>query len=443
MLLKNYLFSEQENLLQTYSFDAFNQNYNYDDVERVKEVSSSIGKEFTVSQSNSFKEESDDLNQVRYTIDNVIHDYKIDTNSLNVSSTVTLNEDLLKLETESYGLNLIKSLKYTSKKQKPLYIEYQYTKSGNISKENMNGKITSFEYNLNDQLIKEVLQDRTNSYMYDAVGNRLSANLGNKENNYVYNNLNQITKKNDIPYLYDLDGNLVKDEKYQYNYDEQQNLIKVQSLDGKLSAEYTYDEDGQRISKVVGNKTHQYFYNDNLLSIEVIKVGSDISQYRYYEWNESTPLGMITKTKTDTGTFSTNSYQFLTNYRGDVLSIRDELDNEVGSYQYDAYGNILSIQGKIAEENPIRYAGYYFDDESQNYYLLARYYNPENGVFLALDPKAGSIDSPESQNQYNYTDNDPVNHIDADGEARLRMAFTAGKWLAKKQVQVLNGRGKK
>ncbi|MEK4137492.1 RHS repeat-associated core domain-containing protein [Kurthia sp. FSL E2-0154] len=63
--------------------------------------------------------------------------------------------------------------------------------------------------------------------------------------------------------------------------------------------------------------------------------------------------------------------------------MRDKDDKEVGAYTYDAYGNVLTVEGDLAKANPIRYAGYYYDDETKNYYLQARYYNPANGAFLA------------------------------------------------------------
>ena len=44
---------------------------------------------------------------------------------------------------------------------------------------------------------------------------------------------------------------------------------------------------------------------------------------------------------------------------------------------------MLTATGDLAEANPIRYAGYYYDEETKNYYLQARYYNPVNGAFLA------------------------------------------------------------
>src|SRR5690606_10044495 len=145
-------------------------------------------------------------------------------------------------------------------------------------------------------------------------------------------------------------------------------------------------------------------------------VNDTVTEYRLYEWNGYTPLGMIVKAKNNVDTFETKAYQFITNHRGDVLSIRDSEDNEVASYTYDAYGNILTAEGALAKANSIRYAGYYFDDETKNYYLQARYYNPENGSFLALDPYPGDDDEPLSQNGYSYENGNPVMKIDPNGK---------------------------
>ncbi|WP_146550962.1 RHS repeat-associated core domain-containing protein, partial [Rummeliibacillus suwonensis] len=67
-------------------------------------------------------------------------------------------------------------------------------------------------------------------------------------------------------------------------------------------------------------------------------------------------------------------------------------------------------------DNPIRYAGYYYDEETKNYYLQARYYNPENGAFLALDPHPGDDNEPLSQNGYSYSRNNPNSITDPSGE---------------------------
>lgn len=71
----------------------------------------------------------------------------------------------------------------------------------------------------------------------------------------------------------------------------------------------------------------------------------------------------------------------------------------------------------MAKVNPIRYAGYYYDEETKNYYLQARYYNPANGAFLALDPYPGEVVEPLSQNGYTYGNNNPVMNIDPKGNA--------------------------
>ncbi|MED1383878.1 RHS repeat-associated core domain-containing protein [Bacillus mycoides] len=49
------------------------------------------------------------------------------------------------------------------------------------------------------------------------------------------------------------------------------------------------------------------------------------------------------------------------------------------------------------------------------YYLIARYYNPDHGIFLSVDPDPGDEDDPVTQNGYTYADNNPVMNIDPNG----------------------------
>ena len=86
---------------------------------------------------------------------------------------------------------------------------------------------------------------------------------------------------------------------------------------------------------------------------------------------------------------------------------------------YDAYGNctILSTTNStIANANPFRYRGYYFDSETGFYYLNARYYNPEWRRFISPDDTA-YLDSENVNglNLYCYCGNDPVNYCDPSG----------------------------
>lgn len=75
----------------------------------------------------------------------------------------------------------------------------------------------------------------------------------------------------------------------------------------------------------------------------------------------------------------------------------------------------------MASVNPYRYAGYRYDEETKLYYLMARYYNPDKGVFLSLDPVRGDTMNPITMNGYNYANNNPVMMVDPDGEKALSL----------------------
>ena len=40
---------------------------------------------------------------------------------------------------------------------------------------------------------------------------------------------------------------------------------------------------------------------------------------------------------------------------------------------------------ELANLNPFRYRGYYFDTETKLYFLKTRYYDPETGRFMTID----------------------------------------------------------
>nr|WP_276565610.1 RHS repeat-associated core domain-containing protein [Bacillus thuringiensis] len=69
----------------------------------------------------------------------------------------------------------------------------------------------------------------------------------------------------------------------------------------------------------------------------------------------------------------------------------------------------------MAADNPFGYAGYMYDKEIGMYYLIARYYKPDYGVFLSVDPDPGDEDDPITMNGYTYADNNPVMNVDPDG----------------------------
>lgn len=110
-----------------------------------------------------------------------------------------------------------------------------------------------------------------------------------------------------------------------------------------------------------------------------------------------------------------STYYYVTNYRGDVIRIVNGTGTLVASYSYDPWGKPISkSENTSVAGQPLRYASYVFDGETNLYYLKARYYDPETARFVSRDPIRGHVD-PMSQNSYVYSVGDPVNLVDPSG----------------------------
>ena len=110
------------------------------------------------------------------------------------------------------------------------------------------------------------------------------------------------------------------------------------------------------------------------------------------------------------------TYYYITNLQGDVMGLVDTSGNSVASYTYDPYGKVLTATGALAEKNPLRYRGYYYDSESGLYYLLSRYYDPATRRFVNADSYASTNQSIISYNMFAYCKNCPVFSIDVYGD---------------------------
>ena len=121
-------------------------------------------------------------------------------------------------------------------------------------------------------------------------------------------------------------------------------------------------------------------------------------------------------------------YYYLYNAQGDVLALYDNNLNIVTEYTYDSWGKVINITGSLAgtvgEINPFRYRGYYYDTETELYYLNSRYYDPETGRFINSDNQLSSND-PTGFNIFTYCGNNPINRADPTGEAWWHWAIGA------------------
>ena len=135
-------------------------------------------------------------------------------------------------------------------------------------------------------------------------------------------------------------------------------------------------------------------------------------------------------------------FYYKKNIFGDIIGIIDKNGQEIAKYAYDAWGNHKSyalnngsfvdisletsytqdgLNNKlIAELNPFRYRGYYYDVETGLYYLNSRYYDPEIGRFINPDDVAilsESMNFINGLNLYMYCNNNPTMYRDISGKA--------------------------
>ena len=108
-----------------------------------------------------------------------------------------------------------------------------------------------------------------------------------------------------------------------------------------------------------------------------------------------------------------------------MVYITDSKCDLIATYTYDEWGKLLSIetaeennseQLKVAEINPLRYRGYYYDNETGYYYLQSRYYDPDLGRFISADDFSYVDTSHKlNVNAYSYCWNSPIALEDAEG----------------------------
>ena len=143
-------------------------------------------------------------------------------------------------------------------------------------------------------------------------------------------------------------------------------------------------------------------------------------------------------------------YFFEKNLQGDVIALLDKDGYFVAEYVYDAWGKILSMTDSTGNDisnnishvgylNPFRYRGYYYDVETDLYYLESRYYDPETGRFLNADSLSylGEGSDLQNYNLYSYCENNPVMYSDPSGHSitisllvGLGVSFAVGTGLS-------------
>ena len=190
--------------------------------------------------------------------------------------------------------------------------------------------------------------------------------------------------------------------------------------------------------------THEYLTLNGKVARETIKTNNSLTAVLDFVYDES---GKPFALKYSTNGTSFQTYYYVLNLQGDVVKLIHYIPGfeyeSVATYEYDAWGNIVSSSGRLAEINPLRYRGYYYDNETGFYYLQSRYYDPVNRRFINADGLISSNWSFSGLNMFAYCENDPVGRSDPSGmlslselaeklKQALRYALHAANDLAKK-----------
>ena len=303
-------------------------------------------------------------------------------------------------------------------------------------------KTAAYTYDMLGRITRETKTGREDiSYTYDANNNRKQMTIGNKTTAYQYNKNDELlrtdtlhtdTEKNDVViYKNDKNGNQLatvnrseipaeaKDTSYidvdvtlgdnQLNdnvvnhYNALNQLTETLTKNYKVS--FTYDAEGLRTSKTVNGEKTIYVWDGEQVVMELSKGGA--VQKRYIRGNDLVYA--------DKGENTEKTY-YVTDMHGNVVQLLDESGNVTKTYEYDSFGNEVKPEKK--DENPYRYCGEYYDKETEEVYLRARYYEPGVGRFITRDTYTGESDEPLSLHLYTYCENDGVNYVDCDGNAR-------------------------
>ena len=163
---------------------------------------------------------------------------------------------------------------------------------------------------------------------------------------------------------------------------------------------------------------HSYIYAGGKLLRETVFIvdeqGSEIERTLDFRYdNVGFPYALH---YTDTFEGIEQTYYYVTNLQGDVMYMVDEGGGEVASYDYDPYGKLLYARGDMAEVNPIRYRGYYYDTETDFYYLQSRYYDPTICRFISSDSYTSTGQGIVGYNMFAYCLNNPIVYNDTQGD---------------------------
>lgn len=277
------------------------------------------------------------------------------------------------------------------------------------------------QFNARGYVVKDTVTDSLDDsksiiteYSYDTFGNIISVkekqNGREQVHTYTYSSqwTDELTSYDGQPITYDTLG---KPATYYNGNRFTWAAGKLASINGTdVQASYKYDYTGLRTEKTINGNTTEFIYEGSDL---IAELGEDTLYFTYdgnfelvgFEWNGE-------------------AYYYQYDIFGDVIAIVNMEGETQCTYSYDLWGKLTSVTGneELAYRNPIRYRGYYYDNESGFYYLQTRYYDPNTKRFISYDDLESFFYGEEEdiEGLFVYCANNPVFFCDAEGKAAYK-----------------------
>ena len=430
---ENYLYDGSDRLIRVVETDGNNVvkhdfSWTYDAKDNVTALTESIGGKsfsYTYAYDDDSRPTTFGYGDVTKQITYDGHGRSSGTTVKNGSSTVLGTGYAYRDVDSTYTTTQVKSVT-NSYGGKTANFNYTYDANGNILSVS-GAQAVTYEYDDLGQLVweKNATAGKAWNYTYDNGGNILSrteytcsssgtVSGSGTTTSYTYGDAewgDLLTAYNGEEITYDGIGNPLSYRGWAMSWQGGRQLASMTKGSNTLS--FAYNESGLRTSKTVNGVTHSYVWQGSKLAADITDT------YALYFHYDSTG-DVIGFTRTANGTDT--EYFYVKNFQGDILKVITATGTEAATYTYDSWGKLLTSTGDLADANPLRYRGYFYDTETGLYYLKSRYYDPEVCRFINADAYASTGQGILGLNMFTYCICSPVTLYDPSG----RLTIAAG-----------------
>ena len=221
-------------------------------------------------------------------------------------------------------------------------------------------------------------------------------------------------------YAYDANGNQISETDQEagkqtvYEYDADNRLRKATGRTGETVdyvQENQYNGFGQRVQKKEGSDVTAYFYDGSTV------LYTEDAQDKVTSFNLIGAENNILQTARAGQDDAVNFYTYTKDLRESTINIVGADGTSQVTYDYDDYGETKTYDKDSASPfyNEVCYTAGIYDKTTGLYNLNARYYDPENGVFMTQDTYRGSRSRTATLNLYAYCTGNPVKYTDPSG----------------------------